>query len=76
MRLVGAERVMLFPHTYYNSWQGTPTESKNRLLSVIDYSESAYYGNVAANALDLASFAPNTAVGWNAWLTDGPTEFF
>jgi hypothetical protein len=43
MRLAEAGSVALFPHTYYNGWLGTPTELKNRLLSVIDHSESAFY---------------------------------
>ncbi len=53
MRAAGAQTIKVFPATYYNGWQGSPAELKNRLLSVIDYSESAFYGDVAANALDL-----------------------
>ena len=45
---------------HYAGWHGSPVELKNRLLSVIDYSESAYYGDVASNALDLALSAPTT----------------
>lgn len=58
MRAAGAETIKVFPALHYNGWQGSPVELKNRLLSVIDYSESAYYGDVAANALDLALSAP------------------
>ena len=60
MQVAGASRVKVFPALYYNGWLGTPIELKNRLLSVIDYSESAYYGDVAANALDLALGTPTT----------------
>ena len=60
MHAAGANNVPVFPSLYYNGWQGTPTELKNRLLSVIDYSESPYYGDVAANVLDLALNAPTT----------------
>lgn len=60
MLAAGASKVKVFPALYYNGWLGTPTELKNRLLSVIDYSESAYYGDVAANALDLALGTPAT----------------
>lgn len=60
MLAAGASKVKVFPALYYNGWLGTPTELKNRLLSVIDYSESAYYGDVAANALDLALGTPTT----------------
>ncbi len=60
MRAAGAESIQVFPSTYYNGWHGTPAELKNRLLSVIDFSESAYYGDVAAHALDLALNAPTT----------------
>src|SRR5215469_2041188 len=54
MQQAGAKTVFVFPALYYNGWQGTPIELKNRLLSVVDFSESPYYGDVAANALDLA----------------------
>jgi hypothetical protein len=60
MRAAGAQTIKVFPATYYNGWQGSPAELKNRLLSVIDYSESAFYGDVASNALDLAFSAPTT----------------
>jgi len=60
MSAAGADTVKVFPSLYYNGWQGSPAELKNRLLSVIDYSESAYYGDVASNALDLALHAPTT----------------
>lgn len=60
MHAAGADTVKVFPSLYYNGWQGSPAELKNRLLSVIDYSESAYYGDVASNALDLALHAPTT----------------
>src|SRR5450755_3964237 len=45
MQAAGAKNVLVFPSLHYNGWHGTPTELKNRLLSVIDYSESAYYGD-------------------------------
>jgi hypothetical protein len=60
MLAAGATSLQVFPATHYDGWHGTPTELKNRLLSVIDFSESAYYGDVAANALDLALSAPTT----------------
>jgi hypothetical protein len=60
MTAAGAKSIQVFPSTYYNGWHGTPAELKNRLLSVIDFSESAFYGDVAANALDLALGAPTT----------------
>ncbi len=60
MQAAGAKNVLVFPSLYYHGWHGTPAELKNRLLSVIDYSESAFYGDVAANALDLALSAPTT----------------
>jgi hypothetical protein len=60
MQAAGAKNVLVFPSLHYNGWHGTPAELKNRLLSVIDYSESAFYGDVAANALDLALSAPTT----------------
>ncbi len=58
MRAAGAQTIKVFPATYYNGWQGSAAELKNRLLSVIDYSESPFYGDVAADALDLALNAP------------------
>jgi len=60
MRAAGAQRINVFPSLSYNGWQGTPQELRNRLLSIIDFSESAYYGDVAANVLDLALNAPTT----------------
>lgn len=54
MRLAGATTIRVFPATHYDGWQGTPTVLANRLLSVIDFSESPYYGDVAANAVQLA----------------------
>jgi hypothetical protein len=60
MQAAGAKNILVFPALYYHGWHGTPAELKNRLLSVIDYGESAFYGDVAANALDLALSAPTT----------------
>jgi hypothetical protein len=60
MQAAGAEKLLVFPATHYNGWLGTPVELKNRLLSVIDFSESAYYGDVAANVVDLAVSTPIT----------------
>lgn len=60
MRLAGAAQVNLFPATSYNGWLGTPTVLINRLLSVIDLSESAYYRDVATNAVTLALRTPAT----------------
>ncbi len=60
MQAAGAHNIKVFPSIYYNGWQGTATEMKNRLLSVIDYAESPYYGDVAANAVGLALAAPTT----------------
>lgn len=60
MREAGAHRCAVFPSTFYNGWQGTSLELKNRLLAVVDFSESAYYGDVAANVLDLALGTPTT----------------
>jgi len=60
MRAAGAQTIKVFPATYYNGWLGSPAELKNRLLSVVDSSESAYYGDVATNALDLALSAQPT----------------
>ncbi len=54
MRAAGAQTIKVFPSTYYNGWLGSPAELKNRLLSVVDSSESPYYGDVLTNALDLA----------------------
>ncbi len=60
MRLAGARTIAVFPETCYNGWQGTPIELQNRLLSVIDFAESQYYGDVAANAVYLALHTPVT----------------
>ncbi len=60
MRAAGANNIKVFPSIHYNGWQGTPIEMKNRLLSVIDYSESPFYADVAANAVGLALAAPTT----------------
>lgn len=60
MHAAGARSVLVFPALSYHGWHGTAAELKNRLLSVIDFSESAFYGDVAANALDLALSAPTT----------------
>jgi hypothetical protein len=60
MHAAGAKSVYVFPALHYNGWQGTAQELKNRLLAVVDYSESPFYGDVAANALDLALGAPTT----------------
>ena len=60
MRAAGARSIRVFPSSYYNGWQGTPAELQNRLLSVIDFSESPYYGDVAANAVYLALHDPTT----------------
>lgn len=58
MRAAGARSVRMFPATYYNGWKGTATDLFNRLMSVIDYSESRYYGDVAADILRLALNSP------------------
>ncbi|MBA2391402.1 MAG: hypothetical protein H0V70_01500 [Ktedonobacteraceae bacterium] len=60
MQAAGAGNIHVFPALHYNGWHGTPAELKNRLLSIIDFSESAYYGDVATNVLDLALGAPTT----------------
>lgn len=60
MHAAGADNIKVFPSLHYNGWQGSPVELKNRLLSVIDLSESAYYGDVAANVVGLALAAPKT----------------
>jgi hypothetical protein len=46
MRAAGAQRIAVFPATHYNGWQGTARELHNRLLSVLDFSESPFYGDV------------------------------
>ena len=60
MQAAGARSIKVFPSSYYNGWQGTPTELQNRLLAVIDFSESQFYGDVAANAVFLALHTPTT----------------
>jgi hypothetical protein len=60
MQAAGARSIRVFPSSYYNGWQGTPTELQNRLLAVIDFSESQFYGDVAANAVFLALHTPTT----------------
>jgi hypothetical protein len=70
MHAAGAKNVLVFPSLHYNGWHGTPIELKNRLLSVIDYSESAYYGDVASNVLDLALNAPTTPRSSTHFLTN------
>src|SRR5258707_4124870 len=60
MRAAGATSVKIFPAPHYTGWLGTPTALHNRLLSVLDFSESPYYGDVAANAVYLALHAPIT----------------
>lgn len=58
MQAAGAQHIRMFPATYYNGWKGTATDLFNRLMSVIDYSESRYYGDVAADVLRLALNSP------------------
>src|SRR5579884_778321 len=60
MRAAGAHTVNVFPALHLDGWKGDVVALKNRLLSVIDLSESAYYGDVAANVVDLALSAPTT----------------
>ena len=54
MQAAGANSIHVFPALHYDGWKGDPAALKNWLLSVIDVSESAFYGDVAANAVDLA----------------------
>ena len=70
MQAAGTQTVAVFPALYYNGWQGTPVELKNRLLSVVDFSESPFYGDVAANALDLALSGPTTPRSSAAFLAN------
>ena len=58
MQAAGARSVRMFPATYYNGWKGTPRDLYNRLMAVIDYSESRYYGDVAADVVRLALNSP------------------
>lgn len=60
MTAAGAHTVKVFPSLHLDGWKGDVVALKNRLLSVIDLSESAYYGDVAANVVDLALSAPTT----------------
>jgi hypothetical protein len=60
MTAAGAGNMKVFPSLHLNGWLGDVTALKNRLLSVVDLSESPYYGDVAANAVDLALSAPTT----------------
>ncbi|GHO91550.1 hypothetical protein KSF_015980 [Reticulibacter mediterranei] len=60
MTAAGAHNVKVFPSLHLDGWKGDVVALKNRLLSVIDLSESAYYGDVAANVVDLALSAPTT----------------
>lgn len=54
MRAAGAKRIKVFPQTRYNGWLGDANALFNRLIAVIDFSESPFYGDVAAAALRLA----------------------
>jgi hypothetical protein len=58
MRKAGAANLRMFPASYYNGWRGSARDLYNRLLSIIDYSESAFYGDVAADVIRLAVYAP------------------
>jgi hypothetical protein len=58
MRAAGAQRIRMFPATYYDGWKGSAVDLFNRLISVIDYSESRYYSDVAADVLRLVLNAP------------------
>ena len=68
MQAAGARSIKVFPSSYYHGWQGTPTELQNRLLAVIDFSESQFYGDVAANAVFLALHTPTTPRNSNHFL--------
>ena len=70
MQAAGARSIKVFPSSYYNGWQGTPTELQNRLLAVIDFSESQFYGDVAANAVFLALHTPTTPRNSNHFLAN------
>lgn len=59
MKAAGAQRVRMFPSTYYDGWRGSAEQIYNRLMAVIDYSESSYYGDVAADAVRLAVSPPS-----------------
>ena len=70
MRTAGAQCIGVFPATYYDGWQGTLADLQNRLLSIIDFSESAYYGDVAANVVFLALNTPVTPRSSTAFLNN------
>lgn len=58
MRAAGARSARMFPATYYNGWRGSARDLYNRLMAVIDYSESRYYGDVAADVVRLSLNSP------------------
>jgi hypothetical protein len=58
MRSAGARTIRLFPASFYHGWRGSARDLYNRLMAVIDYSESRYYGDVAADVLRLALNSP------------------
>lgn len=58
MQAAGAQRIRVFPATYYNGWRGSARDLYNRLMAIIDYSESRYYGDVAADVVRLALNSP------------------
>jgi hypothetical protein len=58
MQAAGARSVRMFPATFYNGWKGTSRDLYNRLMAIIDYSESRYYGDVAADVVRLAVNSP------------------
>src|SRR6266849_5379068 len=43
MRAAGAQRIKVFPQTRYNGWLGDANALFNRLIAVIDFSESPFY---------------------------------
>lgn len=59
MRAAGAKSIRMFPATYYHGWKGSARDLYNRLMAVIDYSESRYYGDVAADVVRLALNSPS-----------------
>jgi len=58
MRAASAQTIRMFPASFYNGWRGSSRDLYNRLMTVIDYSESRYYGDVAADVLRLALNSP------------------
>lgn len=58
MRAAGARSIRMFPATYYHGWKGSARDIYNRLIAIIDYSESRYYGDVAADVVRLATNSP------------------